>query len=137
MAAILQKYFIYDPGVRLGDELGRQRVRIEKEEDGVFFLATPQQAQWWIDQGLAGKEPLSKLSGAAKSLLKQVTRGRSENPDDLPRRVPKYDKRSQSGSPGFALKPASQRVKKGQKRNDRKAKTTAVKQRPPTPTPTA
>ena len=82
-AMFLQKYFIYDPGVRLGDELGRLRVRIEKEEDGVFFLATPQQAQCWIDQGLAGKEPLSKLSGAAKSLLKQITRGRSEDPGRL------------------------------------------------------
>ena len=136
MAAILQKYFIYDPGVRAGDELGRLRVmKSEKDEDGVYFLGTPQMAQWWIDQGLAGKEPLSKLSGAAKSLLKQITRGRSENPDDLPRRLPKYDRRSQSGAPGFALKPASQRVKKGQKRNDRKAKA-APRQRPATPTPT-
>lgn len=135
MATILQKYFIYDPGVHAGDELGRLRVlKDEKDDNGVYVLATPQMAQWWIDQGLAGKDPLSKLSGAAKSILAQITRGRSENPDDSPKRLPKYDKRVQSGAPGFALKPASRRVKKGQKRNVKNK--TSPKQRPSTP-PTA
>lgn len=113
---ILQKFYVYDPGVRAGDEFGGLRVVKEDKTDNLHVLAVPQMVQWWIDQGLAGREPLSKLSAGGKKVLAQFTRGRSENPDDDPKRVPRYDKRTQSGTPSFALtSPAMQRSKKRQK----------------------
>ncbi len=118
---ILQKFYIYDPGVHVGDEFGGLRVMKEDEKknggaENLHILAMPQQVQWWIDQGLAGREPLSKLSGAAKKLLAQITRGRSDKPDDDPKRVPRYSRATQSGSPAYALSsPAMQRSKRRQK----------------------
>jgi len=125
---ILQKFYVYDPGVRAGDELGG--LRVIKEEDkkngdkaeNLHVLAMPQMVQWWIDQGLAGREPLSKLSDKSKKVLSQITRGRSANPDDDPKRVPKYDKKAQSGAPSFALSsPSAERMNK-RKRDRAKAK---------------
>jgi hypothetical protein len=125
---ILQKFYVYDPGVHAGDELGGLRVIKEekkngdKGDDNLHVLAMPQMVQWWIDQGLAGREPLSKLGGPAKKLLAQITRGRSANPDDDPKRVPKYDKKAQSGAPSFALSsPSAERMNK-RKRDRAKAK---------------
>ena len=114
---ILQKYYVYDPALTAGDELGGQRVRIDDDDKGNYILATPLQVQYWIDQGLLGFQPVGEISDSAKKLLAQVTRGRSENPDDLPTRVPRYDRRTQSGSPSFAGQPAS-----AKKRMDRRRK---------------
>ena len=124
---ILQKFYIYDPGVHVGDEFGGLRVMQDEKKngdkspgDGLYILAMPQMVQWWFDQGLVGREPLSKLSGPGKKMLAQITRGRSENPDDDPKRVPRYSKQAQSGSPVFALSsPAVERSKK--RRKDRLA----------------
>jgi hypothetical protein len=96
----LQKYYIYDPAVTPGDEFGGLIAR--KDDNGVHVLAVLQQVQYWIDQGLAGQKPLGELSDTAKALLKQITRGRSEDNDANPKRVPKYSKQMQSGSPAYA-----------------------------------
>jgi hypothetical protein len=120
---ILQKFYVYDPGVHVGDEFGGLRVVKEDKTDNLHVLAVPQMVQWWIDQGLAGREPLSKLSAGGKKVLSQITRGRSENPDDDPKRVPRYDRRTQSGTPSFALSsPTTQRANKRRKdrQKDRK-----------------
>jgi hypothetical protein len=109
---VLQKYFVYDPGVHAGDELGG--LRVLDNEDGLHVLASPLQIQYWIDQGLLGSDPLSKLGDSHKKLLGQITRGRSESDDD-PKRVPKYSRRTQSGAPSFAATPASVRMKERQK----------------------
>jgi hypothetical protein len=94
----LQEYYVYDPSV--SDELGGLQVR--KREKDKFVLATPTMMKYWVDQGLAGLIPLDKLSEEGKQMLAQVTRGRSENPDKRPIRVPRYNKAAQSGSPQFA-----------------------------------
>jgi hypothetical protein len=109
---VLQKYFVYDPGVHAGDELGGMRVH--DSDEGLHVLASPMQMQYWIDQGLLGTSTLDKLSDGHKKLLGQITRGRSESDDD-PKRVPKYSKRTQSGSPSFAATPASVRMKERNK----------------------
>ncbi len=119
---ILQKFFVYEPGVHGGDELGGLRVR---EEDGNrFVLASPLMVQYWIDQGILGDKPVGEISENQKRLLAQVTRGRSES-DDEPERLPKYSKAMQSGSPSFALtrtRSASARMKQRRKgkANDKK-----------------
>jgi hypothetical protein len=95
-----QKYYIYDPAVSPGDEFGGL---IAKEDDkGVHVLAVSQTMQYWIDQGLAGQKPLGELGDTAKALLKQITRGRSEENDTAPKRLPKYSKQMQSGAPAYA-----------------------------------
>ena len=143
---ILQKFYIYDPGVHIGDEFGGLRVMQDEkkngdkgEGDGKYILAMPQMVQWWFDQGLVGREPLSKLSGPGKKLLAQITRGRSEKPDDDPKRVPRYSRQSQSGSPAFALSsPAVQRSTKRQKDRLKDKQKGGEKNQPkrPAPTPT-
>lgn len=108
---ILNKYYIYDPNVR--DELGGLRVMQEKDNDGNVtegrdhVLAVQQQVQWWIDQGLLGEKPAGELSDKAKKLLAQITRGRSENNDEEPKRLPRYDRSVQSGHPVFAAQASS------------------------------
>jgi hypothetical protein len=100
---ITQKFYVYDPGVNAGDELGGLRVREDDKDDkGKYVLASPLQIQWWIDQGLLGDKPFGEVSASQKKLVAQVTRGRSES-DEEPKRVPKYSKLAQSGTPGFAL----------------------------------
>jgi hypothetical protein len=95
-----QKYYIYDPAVSPGDEFGGL---IAKQDDkGVHVLAVSQTMQYWIDQGLAGQKPLGELGATAKALLKQITRGRSEDNDTAPKRLPKYSKQMQSGAPAYA-----------------------------------
>jgi hypothetical protein len=106
--SILQTYYVYDPNV--GDELGN--LRVNSNENGKFVLATPQMIQYWIDQGLMGTEPISKLSETSRAFLDQVTRGRSKNNDETPKRVPKYSRATQSGAPNFAGMPASVRNRK-------------------------
>ena len=105
---ILQKLYVYDPSINEGDELGG--LRVMGGDDGIHVLTQATGAQYWIDQGLAGREPLAKLSGGAKTLLAQITRGRSES-DEEPTRVPKYSRATQSGAPEFAGKPVSVRAK--------------------------
>ena len=104
---ILQKFYVYDPNVNEGDELGA--LRVMGGDDGIHVLAQPSNAQYWIDQGLVGREPLGKLGEGAKKLLAQITRGRSES-DDEPKRVPRYARATQSGAPEFAGKPVSVRA---------------------------
>jgi len=115
---ILQKFYVYDPSVHAGDELGGLRVIKEDKTDNLHVLAMPQMVQWWMDQGMMGIVPVSKLSDKSKKMLSQNTRGRSENPDDDPKRVPKYSRRTQSGAPSFALSsPSAERI--NQRKKDR------------------
>jgi hypothetical protein len=108
---VLTKFYVYDPAVNVGDELGRLRVREDEDnENGKYILASPMQVQYWIDQGLLGTDPISKLGEASKALLKQITRGRSE--DEEPGRLPRYSKQMQSGEPQFAGTMAAMRRKK-------------------------
>jgi hypothetical protein len=116
---ITQKFYVYDPGVREGDEFGG--LRVLPGDDGLHVLASPMMTQWWIDQGLGGHEPVSKLSGKAKKVLAQITRGRSENPDDKPKRLPKYSKRTQSGAPSLMVPSATKRPKKASNNNKKPA----------------
>ena len=99
--AVLRKFYIYDPGLHAGDELGR--LRVVEDDKGVFVMAPPMTMQYWIDQGIAGPLPFAEVSDAGKRLIAQVTRGRSES-DDEPKRLPRYDRQIQSGAPGMALK---------------------------------
>jgi hypothetical protein len=136
---VLQKYFVYDPGVHAGDELGG--LRVHENDDGLHVLASPLMIQYWIDQGLLGSDPLSKLKDGHKKLLAQITRGRSESEDD-PKRVPRYSRRTQSGSPSFAATPASARLKQ-RKAAAKKAKGNGngvkkpTRREPPRPQPAA
>jgi hypothetical protein len=106
---ILNKFYIYDPNV--SDTFGGLRVLQEKDDKGNVkegtnhVLAVTQQMQYWIDQGLAGDKPVGEISATHKKLLAQITRGRSEDNDKRPGRIPKYDKRIQSGAPKFAGSP--------------------------------
>ena len=103
---ILQKFYVYDPALHVGDELGGLRVMGDDKGENKHVLAVQQQVQWWMDQGLLGREELSKLGDNSKKLLAQITRGRSENVDDdeyVPKRLPKYSKQAQSGAPAHAL----------------------------------
>jgi hypothetical protein len=120
MSAILQKFYVYDPGVRAGEEIGGLRVHAEKD-GALYVLTVPAAAKWWIDQGLAGAEPLTALSEASRQLVAQVTRGRSENPDDDPPRVPRYSRAMQSGAPAYAASLASpgKRRQQGAKKSKR------------------
>ena len=117
MAPTLRKYFIYDPAVAVGDEVGGLRV-MDEGDDGLHVLAPPQMVQYFRDQGLLGSEPLAKISAAAKTLLAQVTRGRSE--DEVPARLPKYSREMQSGAPAFAGTPARTRLKKARQDSGRR-----------------
>jgi hypothetical protein len=138
--AVLRKFYIYDPGIHAGDELGR--LRVVEDDKGLHVMAPPMTMQYWIDQGVAGLLPISEVSEAKKKLIAQTTRGRSES-DDTPKRLPKYDKQIQSGAPGMALKVplSTQRRqqmikarKKGKNGNGKKA--AAKKPEPPkSPTP--
>jgi len=125
---ILQKYYIYDPGVTAGEELGGLRVRIDDDEKGNYVLAPYLTMQYWVDAGLAGDKPVGELSGEAKTLLAQITRGRSENPDDRPRRVARLEKRGQSGAPSLYNDPPSvvrskrRKAQKKDQKNDKQAK---------------
>ena len=105
---ILQKFYIYDPNVSEGDELGG--LRVMGGDDGIHVLAMTGMVQYWVDQGLAGRAPLSEVSEGGKKLLAQITRGRSES-DDEPKRVPRYSRATQSGAPQFAGTTASVRAK--------------------------
>lgn len=123
---IMQKFYVYDPSV--GDELGGLRVFSDKEKDGKekdgtrHVLAVTAQVQYWIDQGLMGEKPVGELSDKSKKLLAQVTRGRSEDNDNDPVRVPRYDRKIQSGHPGFAGQPGYAKSLKKQRKDRLKAK---------------
>ena len=126
---LLQKFYVYDPGVSPGDEFGGLLViEDEKADNALHVLAARPMVQYWIDQGLCGQEPLSKLSGAGKKLLAQLTRGRSES-DDEPERLPRYTKATQSGAPQFAalLAPYQQRQQAKGKRRESKGKEAKAK----------
>lgn len=145
MAAILQKYYVYDPGLHVGDELGR--LRVLEDDKGKHIMAVPEQIQYWMDQGLAGVKPLGELSDSAKKFLDQITRGRSID-NEQPQKLPKYDKQIQSGTPGTALKqPLSTERRNKMIREKEKSKKTAAsnhkkaeatrKEPPKAPTPAA
>jgi len=130
---ILQKFYIYDPNV--ADELGGLRVLSDKDDKGAekegtrHVLAVTQQVQYWIDQGLIGDKPVGEISDSAKKFLAQVTRGRSEDNDTNPKRVPRYDRLTQAGSPSHAFRVG--RTKKKVKKSDKKKE--QKKAAPPTP----
>lgn len=98
-----QAYYIYDPHV--GSDFGG--LRVEENDKGKFVMTEARFAQYWIDQGLMGLKPVAELSGAGKELLKQITRGRSEDKDTKPKRVPKYNKKIMSGIPSMSGQLAS------------------------------
>jgi hypothetical protein len=129
-----RKFYIYDPAVHAGDELGGMTAK--QDDDGVHIIASPLQVQYWIDQGLLGDQPKDKLSDSSKALLKQITRGRSDSDDD-PVRVPKYSRPMQSGAPAYAGTLAERR-RKAQKKADaakKNGKTQQAKKPPAPPTP--
>lgn len=105
MTAILQTYYVYDPGV--SDELGG--LRVQTNDKGKFVLATPQMIQYWVDQGLLGDKPLGEISGEGRVVLDQITRGRTKDPDTAPKRVPRYSKAAQSGAVQFAGQPKAKK----------------------------
>ena len=130
---ILQKFYVYDPNVP--DLLGGLRVLTDKDDKGGekegtrHVMAVTQQVQYWIDQGLIGTKPVGEIGDKAKKFLAQITRGRSEDNDTEPARVPRYDRRTMSGSPGYALS-APRRAKK---KTAKKDKAPAAKSQPKTP----
>ena len=131
---ILHKFYIYDSGVELGDELGGLRVREDEGDDkGLYVLAPHLTMQYWIDQGLVGEKPLGELSGEAKGMLAQITRGRSEKPDDRPKRVGRLDKRMQSGAPSLYNQPAT--VERKKRRKDRQKDRKKGEKQPKRPEP--
>lgn len=121
---ILQKFYVYDPNVR--DLLGGLQVLSDKDDKGKekentrHVLAVTQQVQYWIDQGLVGEKPVGEISAAHKKLLAQITRGRSVDNEVEPTRVPRYDRRVQSGAPAFAGAPGYKKAPK--KKNGKQAK---------------
>jgi hypothetical protein len=90
------------------DTLGGLRVLEDTDDKGKakegtkHILAVTQQVQYWIDQGLLGEKPVGEISAAHKKLLAQITRGRSEDNEASIPRVPRYDRKIQSGHPGMA-----------------------------------
>jgi hypothetical protein len=132
---ILQKFYIYDPNVP--DTLGGLRVLSERDDKGNdkentrHVLAVPQQVQYWVDQGLLGEKPVGEISESHKKLLAQVTRGRSEDNEKEPARLPKYSKATQSGALSFAGQPSAVNLKKQKERRKEQRKKTN-----PTPKPT-
>jgi len=124
---IMQKFYVYDPNVP--DTFGGLRVYSDKEKDGKekegtrHILAVTQQVQYWIDQGIIGEKPVGDISGAHKKLLAQITRGRSEDNDADPGRIPKYNRRMQKGSPTLAGQSMRTQRKKPKKNNGKVTKT--------------
>jgi len=130
--AILQKLYVYDPGLHAGDEFGGLRViKDEKEGDALHVLASRTQMQYWIDQGLAGQDPPNRLSGAGQKLLSQITRGRSEDPDADPVAVPRYSRATQSGAPQFAATASALGQRQKQVKQDRQKKPKKMQKEPP------
>ena len=135
---ILQKFYVYDPNVP--DVLGGLRILEETDDKGnakegtKHVLAVQQQVQYWIDQGLLGEKPVGEISESHKKLLKQITRGRSEDNDATPARVPRYDRRIQSGHPGFTNQPSGmRRAARKDKKKDKAKKTQPTKTPNPSP----
>jgi hypothetical protein len=108
MKLVLRPFYVYDPNV--SDSLGGLAVK-EDDDGNKFVLATDQMVQYWKDQGLLGDKKVGEVSDNQKKFLKQITRGRSEDNDANPRRIPKYSK-AQSGAPGFAGMPSPVKQKK-------------------------
>jgi hypothetical protein len=132
---VLYPYYIYDPNVP--DTLGG--LQVKEDDKGKFVLATSQMVQYWVDQGLLGEKPVGEISAAHKKLLKQITRGRSEDNDKDPKRLPKYSK-SQSGAPAYALQPSAvqrQKMKVRKEKAEEKAKPEAKPGAKPTSAPLA
>jgi hypothetical protein len=136
----MQKFYVYDPNIP--DELGGLRVYSDKDDKGnpkegtKHVLATMHQMQYWIDQGLAGEKPVGEISDKAKKILAQITRGRSVDNDADPKRIPKYDKVTQSGSIAQAGRPGRVKSKK-QKKDKKDKKQPQNHKRPPEPPKTA
>ena len=137
-SAALRKFYVYDPGLHAGDELGR--LRVIEDDKGPHVMAPDMTMQYWLDQGVVGLVPFDEVSETGKKFIAQVTRGRSESDED-PKKLPKYDRQIQSGAPGMALKVplSTQRRnamlkarKKGEK-NDKGKKPAAKKPEPKKP----
>ena len=142
---ILQKYYVYDPGLHAGDELGSLRILEDADNDGALHvLAASPMMQYWLDTGLVGLKPVGEISDAQRKMLSQMTRGRSDHVDDdeeyEPTKLPKYSKQAQSGAPEFAATPASVRAKqrtaaKKNKDGGKEKKQPPKKPEPPRPAP--
>jgi len=115
---VLRPFYIYDPNV--SDSLGGLAVK-EDDKGNKFVLATDQMVNYWKDQGLLGDKKVGEISGAQKKFLKQITRGRSEDNDATPARLPRYTK-AQSGAPGYAGQPSPVKRKKLALERDKKKK---------------
>jgi hypothetical protein len=119
-SAILSKFYVYDPGLKAGDELGR--LRLFEDEKGLHVMSTPMQIQYWVDQGMAGLKPLGEMSEEGKKFLAQLTRGRSEDNDTPPPKLPKYDKMTQSGAPVSAMRQTMSNQRRAQMAKDKKGR---------------
>jgi hypothetical protein len=132
---IMQKFYVYDPNV--SDTLGGLRVFSDKDDKGnekentKHVLAVTQQVQYWIDQGLMGEKPVGDIGDKASKLLAQITRGRSTDNDAEPVRVPRYDRRTMSGSPSLAGLPMREQKKRGKKDKKPAKKPEAKSPQPP------
>jgi hypothetical protein len=139
MAQALQPFYIYDPNV--GSELGGLKVLADDKGDNKYVLATLPMIQYWIDQGLVGMKKAGEISDAHKQLLKQITRGRSEDKEARPRRVPKYNRSIQAGTPGVASMSSSpvhaSRKRQKERQKERNKNKPAKKPEPKTTPPAA
>jgi len=132
-SAVLRKFYVYDPGLHAGDELGR--LRVVEDDKGLHVMAPFLTMQYWLDQGLVGLVPFAEVSDAGKKFIAQVTRGRSESDED-PKKLPKYDRQIQSGAPGMALKvPLSTQRRNEMLRARKKADKNGKKAAPKKPEP--
>jgi hypothetical protein len=64
-------YYVLDP--RIGDELAPGIKVVTRERNRVVRLA-PQQAQYFLDNGVIGDKPYGEHSDDEKEVLAQVTR---------------------------------------------------------------
>jgi hypothetical protein len=64
-------YYVLDP--RIGDELAPGIKVVTRESNRVVRLA-PQQAQYFLDNGVIGDKPYGEHSDDEKEVLAQVTR---------------------------------------------------------------
>jgi hypothetical protein len=137
-SASLRKFYVYDPGIHAGDELGR--LRVIEDDKGLHVMAPHMTMQYWIDQGMVGLVPFDEVSETGKKFIAQVTRGRSESDED-PKKLPKYDRQIQSGAPGMALKVplstqrrnAMLKARKKSEKNDKGKKPATKKPEPKKP----
>jgi len=95
---VLHEYYIYDQNVK--NELGGHVV---VERDGSKrVLLTPDQAKFWLDQGLLGTQPLEQRSSEARRVIDQfrnVPMEQQTNPEQAQQTDPKQAQRKTQTKP--------------------------------------